>query len=55
MHNAMELVKVDTTGRRLGLVRAGVGAPAVVLETGLGAESEAWEPVCQAVKLLTSI
>jgi pimeloyl-ACP methyl ester carboxylesterase len=55
MHNGMESVQVDTTGRRLVLTRAGSGVPTVVLETGLGAESEEWEPVFQAVKQLTSV
>lgn len=55
MLNAIESVQVDTTGRRLALARAGVGAPTVVLETGLGAESEEWEPVFQEVKQFTSV
>jgi pimeloyl-ACP methyl ester carboxylesterase len=55
MLNAIDLVQVDPTGRRLALARAGVGAPTVVLETGLGAESEEWEPVFQEVKQFTSV
>ena len=45
MLNATELVHVDTNGRRLALTRRGSGAPMVVLETGLGAESDEWEAV----------
>jgi pimeloyl-ACP methyl ester carboxylesterase len=55
MLNAIESAQVDTTGRRLALARAGVGAPTVVLETGLEAESEEWEPVFQEVKQFTSV
>jgi pimeloyl-ACP methyl ester carboxylesterase len=55
MLNAIESVQVDVTGRRLALVRAGGGAPTVVLETGLGAESEEWEPVFQEVEQFTSV
>jgi pimeloyl-ACP methyl ester carboxylesterase len=55
MLNATELVQIDTNGRRLALARAGVGAPTVVLETGLGAESEEWEAVFQEVKQFTSV
>jgi pimeloyl-ACP methyl ester carboxylesterase len=55
MLNTIELVQVDTAGRRLALVRAGVGAPAVVLETGLGAESEEWEAVLKDVKQFTHV
>ena len=53
MLNTTELVQVDTAGRRLALAGAGVGAPTVVLETGLGAESEEWEPVLQKVQQFT--
>lgn len=55
MLNTTELVQVDTTGRRLALARAGAGAPTVVLETGVGAESEEWETVFQEVKQFTSV
>jgi len=55
MLNAIESVQVDTTGRRLALARAGVGAPTVVFETGLGAESEEWEAVFQEVKQFTYV
>jgi pimeloyl-ACP methyl ester carboxylesterase len=55
MPDAIESVQVDPTGRRLALARAGVGAPTVVLETGLGADSEDWEPVLQAVSQFTSV
>jgi pimeloyl-ACP methyl ester carboxylesterase len=55
MLNANESIQVDTTGRRLAMVRAGVGAPTVLLETGLGAESEEWEPVFQEVKQYSTV
>jgi pimeloyl-ACP methyl ester carboxylesterase len=55
MLNTIESVQVDTTGRRLALVRAGGGTPAVLLETGLGAESEEWETVLQEVKQFTHV
>lgn len=51
----MESVQVDATGRRLALKRAGSGGPTVIFETGLGAESEEWEPVFQAVSEFTSV
>lgn len=55
MQNIVESVQVDSTGRRLALTRAGSGTPTVVLETGLGAEAEEWEPVFQEVKQITSV
>jgi len=45
MEPALDLVPIDATGRRLALTRRGAGAPTVVLETGLGAESVEWEAV----------
>ena len=53
MLNATELVHVDTNGRRLALTRGGSGAPMVVLETGLGAESDEWEAVQQELAPFT--
>jgi pimeloyl-ACP methyl ester carboxylesterase len=45
MQPASEVVPVDATGRRLALTRQGTGAPTVVFETGLGAESAEWAAV----------
>jgi pimeloyl-ACP methyl ester carboxylesterase len=36
---------IDIGGHRLALTCAGVGSPAVILETGLGAESDEWAVV----------
>ena len=36
---------IDIGGRRLALACAGAGAPSVILETGLGAESDEWAVV----------
>lgn len=55
MDDSKELIPVDTTGRRLALTRAGSGMPAVVLETGLGAEADEWQPVFQAVSQMTAV
>ncbi|MBK8020211.1 MAG: alpha/beta hydrolase [Chloroflexi bacterium] len=55
MHSVEESIQVDSTGRRLVLTRAGTGTPAVVLETGLGADAGEWEAVFQQVKRLTSV
>jgi pimeloyl-ACP methyl ester carboxylesterase len=57
MKNAIEFVQVEPGGRRLALVRAGA-APAgvtVLLETGLGAESEEWEPIFQEISRFTRV
>lgn len=54
MQPAPELVPVDATGRRLALTRRGTGAPTVVLETGLGAESDEWEAVQREVAKFTA-
>ena len=43
----MQTVNLD--GRTLAFVRSGTGSPAVVLETGLGAESAEWETVQRSV------
>ncbi|MCC6615110.1 MAG: alpha/beta hydrolase [Anaerolineae bacterium] len=51
----MERIPIDTTGRRLALTRAGSCAPTVVLETGLNAEADEWEPVFQAVSQMTTV
>ena len=40
---------VDVGGHRLAVACSGAGAPTVVLETGLGAPSEAWAPVQREV------
>jgi hypothetical protein len=49
-----DLVPIDSHGRRLALTCRGIGAPTVVLETGLGAESEEWEAVQQEVETVTA-
>jgi len=41
--------RVDVGGRSLAFVRSGSGSPTVVLESGLGAESDWWKPVQDAV------
>ena len=41
---------VDVGGRRLALTCTGTGSPTVVLETGLGAESNEWRSVQTAVE-----
>jgi pimeloyl-ACP methyl ester carboxylesterase len=46
---------IDLGGRRLALTALGRGTPSVVLETGLGAESEEWATVQRAVALLTRV
>lgn len=49
-HTALgTFVAVDDHGRRLALVKQGRGPVAVVLETGLGADSTEWHAVQQAV------
>jgi len=40
---------IDVGGRRLVLTTSGDGAPTVVLETGLGAESDEWSAVQRAI------
>ena len=55
MSNTPEFIPVDASGRRLALTRGGAGAPAVVLETGLGAESDEWEPVQREVERRTHV
>ena len=55
MSNTAEFISVDATGRRLALTRGAVGAPTVVLETGLGAESDEWEPVQREVERFTQV
>ena len=54
MQTVSALVPVDATGRRLALTRRGTGAPTVVLETGLGAESDEWEAIQQDVAKFTA-
>ena len=41
---------IDVGGRRLAMSCCGSGAPTVVLETGLGAESNEWAPVQSGVE-----
>src|SRR5690348_14927597 len=55
MTNSTEYIAVDPAGRRLALTRSGAGAPTVILETGLGAESAEWEPVQRAVAQFTQV
>src|SRR6476620_3334780 len=55
MSNPTEFISIDPAGRRLALTRNGVGAPTVVLETGLGAESDEWEPVQREVAQFTQV
>jgi pimeloyl-ACP methyl ester carboxylesterase len=55
MSNTTEFIPVDASGRRLALTRGGVGAPTVVLETGLGAESDEWQPVQREVERFTQV
>lgn len=54
MQDVPELVPVDTAGRRLALTRRATGTPTVVLETGLGAESDEWEAVQREVEKVTA-
>ena len=51
----VEWIPILPGGRRLALTRAGSGSPPVVFETGLGAESDEWEPVFQAVGEWTTV
>jgi len=46
---------VAVPGRRLALTVSGAGGPTVVLETGLEAPSEAWQPVQEAVAGVTRV
>jgi pimeloyl-ACP methyl ester carboxylesterase len=46
---------IDMGGRRLVVTEAGCGSPSVVLETGLGAESEEWAAVQRAIAPLTRV
>jgi pimeloyl-ACP methyl ester carboxylesterase len=55
MSNPTEFISIDPAGRRLALTRSGVGTPTVVLETGLGAESDEWEPVQREVAQFTQV
>jgi pimeloyl-ACP methyl ester carboxylesterase len=50
-----EYTLVDVGGYRLAIHCIGGGSPAVVLETGLGAPSEAWAPVQQEIAGLTRV
>src|SRR5262245_5943665 len=49
------LQMVDVGGRRLALICAGAGSPAVILETGLGAESDEWAMVQRATSGLACV
>ena len=51
--DAVEMI--DVGGRRLALADGGAGAPAVVLETGLGAESREWTAVQRGVEGATRV
>ena len=46
---------IDVGGRRLALTCSGRGSPVVVLETGLGAESNEWATVQRAIQVLTRV
>src|SRR5262245_27268884 len=46
---------IDVGGRRLVLTTSGDGAPTVVLETGLGAESDEWSAVQRAIAPLARV
>ena len=46
---------IDIGGRRLALSCTGAGAPTVILETGLGAESDEWAAVQEAVQTFTRV
>lgn len=50
-----ELRSVDVGGRRLAMTCGGQGRPAVILETGLGAESGAWATVQAALARRTLV
>jgi pimeloyl-ACP methyl ester carboxylesterase len=50
-----EYTLVDVGGYRLALHCIGEGSPTVVLETGLGAPSEDWDPVQQEIANLTRV
>src|SRR4028118_1191736 len=50
-----EYALVDVGGYRLAVHCIGEGSPTVVLETGLGAPSEYWEPVQQQIARLTRV
>lgn len=55
MSRTTQFIQVDAAGRRLALTQSGAGAPAVVLETGLGAESDEWEPVQRDIERITQV
>src|SRR5438477_8370138 len=49
----MERFAVD--GRELALYRIGLGTPTVILETGLGAESNEWAAVQRSIGAITLV
>jgi pimeloyl-ACP methyl ester carboxylesterase len=46
---------IDIGGRCLSVTSAGAGSPAVILETGLGAESDEWAMVQRATSALAGV
>jgi pimeloyl-ACP methyl ester carboxylesterase len=51
----MKTSSCDIGDRKLAFTCTGVGSPTVVLETGLGAESDEWQAVQQAIEPLTRV
>ncbi|MEO8544920.1 MAG: alpha/beta hydrolase [Burkholderiaceae bacterium] len=49
------LVAIDSAKRRLSVADSGTGEPTVILETGLGADSEEWAPVQDAISQRTRV
>ena len=55
MPDRTEWISVAPDGRRLALTRAGSGGPPIIFETGLGAESNEWEPIFHVVGRWTTV
>jgi pimeloyl-ACP methyl ester carboxylesterase len=51
MDPAMEKIRINQ--RELAFYRVGSGSPAVILETGLGAESREWTPIQRSIGAIT--
>jgi len=53
--NDPDLRMIDIGGRRLAMTCTGAGSPAVILETGLGAESRDWAAVQDSISTVTRV
>lgn len=53
--SAESMERIDINGRKMAFYRTGLKSPTVILETGVGAESDEWSPIQRSLGAISSV